>query len=210
MNKQLLSAIILSAVLATSGAMVGNVFANHGATGDVDKVKVGDCDNIQIKDSGTTECQFQLTYTGDPALVLDSVPAEWTVTGDIDVNDNCDISTQKGSKNRGATTIECDASTMAVDLTVTIQTRESPNGKWFKPTFCGDLALNNGAVAIETADLVTPIDSTGPLTATTEDLSDDDLDGFVVCDAGEIVDMCPEDPEDGLGDFPEDGCPDFT
>ena len=191
MNKQLLSVIILSAVLATSGAMVGNVFANHAATGDVEKVKIGNCDNIQIKDSVTTVCQFQLTYTGDSALVLDSVPAEWTVTDDTDVNDNCDISAQKGSKNRGATTIECDASSLAVDLTVTIATRESPNGKWFKPTFCGDLPLNDGAMALDpvTFDV---LDQTLPLTATTEDTTDEDGDLVVECLAGVIVDLCPE------------------
>ncbi len=202
-KKQIMATIILSAVLVTSGALISNAYANG-----FEKHTVGDCGDIQIKQQQTTDCTFHLTYTaGVPAIILDSVPAEWIVTGSFDANDNCEISDKKGSKNRGATTIVCDASTLDVDLTVHISTVETPNGKWFKPTFCGELPLNDGAIAVDIDDPTIVLDTTEPLTATTEDQTDEDGDGVVECLEGEIVDLCPEEGLEVFGAVDSDGCP---
>jgi len=56
----------------------------EGFHGDVEKALDADCE-VQIKDQFTTECSFTITYIGVPANVIDSVPAEWEVTG-IDSN----------------------------------------------------------------------------------------------------------------------------
>ena len=152
-------AILVAAI--SVGATMTMVQAGNPA--NLDKVKTVACDDIQIKGLKTI-CEFQLTYTGVPALIVDSVPAEWNVMMVVDVNGNCDISDKKGSKNRGATAIMCDALSDPVDLTVTIETVKTSNGKWWKPTFCGVLPLNDGAVALEPVTFAV-LDQTGPLTA---------------------------------------------
>jgi len=200
-KKQIMAVIILSAVLVTSGALISNVYANG-----FEKHLTDLCGDIQIKQQTPTECTFHLTYFGAPALILDSVPAEWIVTGSFDANDNCEISDKKGSKNRGATTIVCDASTLDVDLTVHISTVETPNGKWFKPTFCGDLPLNDGAIAVDIDDPTIVLDTTEPLTATTQDTTDEDGDGVVECLEGVIVDQCPDSDPINFGPIDDWGC----
>jgi len=165
-----------------------------------DKEKVDPCDDLQIK-FGKDTCTFQLIYIGPSALIVDSVPAEWEVTEFIDVNGNCVISDKKGSKNRGATAILCDATSDSVDLTVTIETVLTKNLKWWKPTFCGLLPLNDGAFALD-PNTFEVFAQTDPLTATTQDLTDEDGDGVVECLAGVIVDLCPEEFAETV-----DGCP---
>jgi len=165
-----------------------------------DKEKTVDCDNIQIKGLKTI-CEFQLLYIGPPALIVDSIPAEWNVIRFVDVNGNCDISDKKGSKNRGATAILCDATDGGVDLIVTIETVKTSNGKFWKPTFCGVLPLNDGAFALD-PDTFEVTGQTDSLSATTQDLTDEDEDGFVECRAGVIEDLCPEEFSDT-----NNGCP---
>jgi len=201
MNKQILATIILSAVLVTSGALISNVYANG-----FEKHIVDDCENIQIKQQATTNCTFHLTYSGDPAIILDSVPAEWRVIGFFDGEGNCDISDKKGKKMRGATKIVCDATSDDVDLVVHIATVRTPNDKWFKPTFCGELPLNDGAVALDPITFEV-LDQTEPLTATTQDSTDEDDDGVVECLDGVIVDLCPERGLEETGSVDSDGCP---
>jgi len=203
MNKQIMAVIILSAVLATSGALISNGYANG-----FEKHLTEPCGDIQIKQGVTTSCTFHLTYSGDPAIIVDSVPAEWKVVGEVDIGDKCDtiIDSKKGSKKRGATTIVCDATSGSMNLVVHLETVETPNGKWFKPTFCGELPLNDGAFALDPITFAV-LDQTPPLEATTEDQTDEDGDGVVECLAGVIVDLCPERGLEETGNVDEDGCP---
>ena len=47
-------------------------------TGDVEKAII-DCDDIEIKQTTTTLCTFNITYSGDSAVIVDTVNAEWKV-----------------------------------------------------------------------------------------------------------------------------------
>jgi len=203
-KKQIMAAIILSAVLVTSGALISNVYANG-----FEKHLTDPCGDIQIKQQATTNCTFHLTYAGAPAIIVDSVPAEWKVVGEVDVGDKCDviIDSKKGSKKRGATEIVCDATSGSMNLVVHLETVKTPNDKWYKPTFCGLLPLNDGAFALDPVTFAV-LDQTDPLAATTEDQTDEDGDGVVECLAGVIVDLCPERGLEETGSVDSDGCPD--
>jgi hypothetical protein len=66
-----------------SGVTVGTVIDVDcefvGFHGDVEKALDAPCE-VQIKDQNTASCSFTITYSGVPANVIDSVPAEWEVT----------------------------------------------------------------------------------------------------------------------------------
>ena len=123
-------------------------------TGTLDKV-IDNCDDIPIKETSETVCTFRITYSGNSALILDTVPAEWKInsitnSGADDCTWDADGANKKGNK-KSATKIECDAANGDVDALVEIETRKSPSGKLkFKPTSCGDFELNSGAVALLT------------------------------------------------------------
>ena len=116
-----------------------------------------DCFEIEIVQTTTTRCAFFIDYLGDPAIVEDTVPAEWevmSIKGDADC-----IWKSAGKKTaKSATKITC-AETIDMLVLVTVETRESPAIKdkenkdaKFKPTSCGDLVLNDGAVAYASDD----------------------------------------------------------
>lgn len=120
-----------------------------------------DCTEVDIKNLTSTICQFDITYSGDSALIKDTVPAEWNVTSiDNRGGDSCSwdaTGANKKSNGKSATKLECDATNGDVDSTVTIETRESPDtkkhpgkDKKHKPTSCGDLYVNSGAIALLT------------------------------------------------------------
>lgn len=103
---------------------------------------------------------FQITYTGPDALVLDTIPAEFEVIdviasiGDVGFN-----SANEKANDKSATKITWEVSeVVGGTLTVTIATRQSlgkghlktdPYSSVYKPTSCGILALNDGAIAYE-------------------------------------------------------------
>ena len=201
-------------------------------------------------------------------IIVDTVPAEWNVTmiegTTIDPfrdanNPNTGISdgdggsgmvdvfrTGRGNKGNGknknsATRIEWipDPSIEVSNITVKVETRQSPSGKTkFAPTSCGLLLLNDGAIAFEydpgTGEILKdlngdPIIVAGPTDplklVAVEDLDgtegiradgngDEDEDGL--SDADEVLmhgtDPCSSDTDgDGLSDFVEVGsCTDPT
>lgn len=115
---------------------------------------------IPMKSDVPTQCSFGVvggSVFGDSVIILDAIPAEWEVVdGDaigctgMEANTNGqDKSNGKAKANRSAGIIECVAPPFALNgFSVLVETRESPSGKFFKPTFCGTFALNEGAVML--------------------------------------------------------------
>ena len=127
----------------------------------IEKIKISGPDEIGICLPTETVYVFEITYSGPPALIIDTVPAEFDVISALP-SDGVDISPAgKGPKSKSATIIswsvdggEGICAAPPVTLTVTIETRESPGGghklDTFKPTSCEeDMELNDGATAYE-------------------------------------------------------------
>ena len=99
----------------------------------------------------TTECTFEIAYSGPAAAVVDTVPAEFEVDTLTPSAGTAEVFTKKG-KGGGADTIQWDVPAGSNTLTVTIQTRKSSKAKHarYKPTSCTpSLLLNLGATAYE-------------------------------------------------------------
>ncbi len=161
---------LLSFVMMFAAAAPSMTQANADVfTGDVFKIHItADDDNdfdpecltgITIVKPGPTQCAFVIFYSGDLAIVEDTVPAEWEVVlivGEdfgFPFSGNCTFESAGKNVDKSATKITCDEATELV-VGFIVQTRESPgSGKGnqeilkFKPTSCGDLVLNDGAVA---------------------------------------------------------------
>ena len=150
--------------------------------GDLDKTET--CpETAPLK--AVTACTITIIYTGAPANVRDTVPAEWGVTAITNngAADTCADAT-RGQSGKSATKINCDDAT-DVNTTLDISTRASPEDTKnpnkppkFKPTSCEPLPINDGVVAtavdgngdpiIGTLDgLPIVIVETGPLTPIT-------------------------------------------
>jgi hypothetical protein len=123
-------------------------------------------DGVPMKEDGPTECSFAViggSIFGDTVIIQDTIPAEWELLG-IEplpfMGDVCDAmeantggqdnSNGKAKPSRSATQVECVLQPFTLDgFTATVETRESPSGKFFKPTFCGTFELNSGAVMLQ-------------------------------------------------------------
>lgn len=159
-NKKNTTSVLIASFVAA--LVVPFAFANAETVGEGALTKSFDetqecITGIEIKQNQTTPCTFEINYAGVNATIIDTVPAEWEVTS-IDSGDaKCSVEqANKGNKaNKSATKIECEE-TDSLNLTVNMTTRESPgkghtkNGgdPAFKPTSCGELTLNDGAVAL--------------------------------------------------------------
>lgn len=149
---------LLSFVMMFAAAAPSMTQAHAGQfSGTVDKFLTGtdpECfTGITIVKTGTTICQFMILYDGSLAIVEDTVPAEWEVTSIANIVGNCTFESAGKKAGKSATKITCDEDIL-VFVTVNVETRESPGTKdkpnkdpKFKPTSCGDLDLNDGAVA---------------------------------------------------------------
>ncbi|MFQ5658414.1 MAG: LamG domain-containing protein [Candidatus Methylomirabilales bacterium] len=132
---------------------------------------------VEIGQISTTEYDFDITYTnpGGPAVViLDTLPAEWQVKdvagntpddagfiedksdnngGDGTVNVFPANKKRDKNKNKSATKIEwtLDPALNSSTINVVATTRQSPGKRnlKFKPTSCGPLFLNDGALVLE-------------------------------------------------------------
>ena len=101
----------------------------------------------------STQYVFEIDYSGPAALIIDTVPAEFTVLN-VATTDGTATFTESGkSKTQSSTKIEWNVPAGFNTLTVEIQTVESPGGGHkltvFKPTSCGPLPINDGATAFE-------------------------------------------------------------
>lgn len=191
------SAVAMAALFIVS---TGIASADHELTDETIFSKTTDCPaQIEIGQAVSTACSFTITYAnaGIPAIINDTVPAEWNVTNADAINaiGDCTVSSankvpgngpDKNNKkaDRSATKIIC-SETDALTLTVEIATRESPSTvkhankvDKFKPTSCDpEFAINDGAHAVDpvTGDLIA---STLSLTTVALDPEDVDCDGL--------------------------------
>lgn len=135
----------------------GDIFTeDENGNGEVEFEKTTTCpDEIAIYQVGATVCSFTITFSTDPAtdvdlIIVDTVPAEWEVTG-LDPSVGMAKSEQQGNQMKGDTLIEWSlpADTTSATLVVEIATREGGGGRnsVFKPTSCGPLPINEGAEA---------------------------------------------------------------
>jgi len=133
---------------------------------------------------------FSIQYFGSLAIIEDTVPAEWEVLFAQPFKGNCTFDTKNNGKS--ATKITCDETNELAVLFI-VQTRESPGNKnpnkddkW-KPTSCGPLPLNDGAVAYASFQGEKMLEEVGPgifepividvsNTITLEAVDPDDLD----------------------------------
>ncbi len=178
------------------------------------------------KHNGPQSCIFTINHDiGDSTLSIhDTVPAEWEVlSAKTQLGNDCVVESAgkgKGSAGKSATNIWCPDD--EGPITVEIETRKSPGkghkNEVFKPTFCGVLSLNDGAVLLD--DAIPP-----NVLATTNSLSvlvSEDGDSSQDCDGDGLTDLQeytgsenndfgnePTDPAnpdsdgDGLSDFDE-------
>jgi len=121
---------------------------------EIEKTLLDGPEEIGISLPTATTYLYTIEYTGPPALVKDTVPAEFEVLS-LAATDGAaiDFKPGKGPKSQGATKIEWLVPAGTSTLTVEIETVQSP-GKGhkltvFKPTSCGPLSINDGATAFE-------------------------------------------------------------
>ncbi len=190
-SRNYLALTVVAAIAAMFIVPAGLASADHELTDDtiLSKSIVICPTEIVVKQTTSTACSFSISYNnpGVPAIIKDTVPAEWEVTNadDIEAATDCTVNpANKGKKaNRSATKIVC-SETESLDITVELETRESPSTKKhdnkidkFKPTSCGVLGINDGAHAIDpvTEDVIA---STLGLSILATDPEDLDCDGL--------------------------------
>lgn len=191
-NKKNTTSVLIASLVAA--LVLPFVMANAETVGEGALTKSFDetqecITGIEIKQNQTTPCMFEINYAGANATIIDTIPAEWEVTG-IDSGDvDCSVEqANKGSKaDKSATKIECEE-TDSLNLLVNMTTRESPgkghakNGgeSAFKPTSCGDLTINDGAVALAENEFgeIVEIATTPAIMTVAIDPEDLDCDGL--------------------------------
>lgn len=97
--------------------------------------------------------EFTITYSGPAATIEDTVPAEFVVNS-VEPSAGSASFAKNGHGVRGSTDIDWTLSDAAdgATLVVQIQTAENPGrrggrGPFYQPSDCGELLLNDGAVA---------------------------------------------------------------
>jgi len=115
-------------------------------------------DQIAIGQSATTQYSFAIEYENSdpnnpPVQLVDTVPAEFNVlTATTDAGTLNFFQTGKGKKAKSSTKITLDlpAGPQIARIDVVVETRQSPSRKQkFKPTSCGLIPVNDGAIVYE-------------------------------------------------------------
>ena len=206
---------------------------------------------VEVGQADTTVFGFDITYSnsgGPDVLIVDTIPAEWQVT-EVAGNPITDgfgngsdgsggtvgvAPANKKDNNKSATIIQWTPDPDGGTINVVVTTRESPGkghrkkgGPKFRPTSCGPLVLNDGALVFEidpstgepkrdpTGEVLPPIFESDPLLlVAVKDLDggglvgdgSGDVDGDTLTDldevSGEVVtDPCnPDTDGDGVND----------
>ena len=121
-------------------------------------------EGVPVKSDGPTTCTILVLLfnnTGQNVILKDAIPAEWNVSTGLSTVNCADNLAQanKGQKtDKSATLFTCNAidDAFAQGAYLEITTRESPSGKFFKPTSC-ELFANSGAQLILADDLGEPV-----------------------------------------------------
>jgi len=125
-------------------------------------------EGVPVKSDGPTTCTILVLLrntTGQNVILKDAIPAEWGVEIGADgASFNCLDSLEQANKgkkaDKSATLFTCDATPEGGKFNhgafLEITTRESPSGKFFKPTSC-ELFANSGAQVILADDLGEPV-----------------------------------------------------
>jgi len=157
-TKNFLALTIVATIAAIFIIPVGLASANHeeGLSGTI--IKTNNCPDPMTVNTDT-QCTITITYTGDDAVVKDTVPAGWDVTAvntllGSSCTDEASNKPKPGKSNNGvgSTKVICvvdDTDTITID----IDTRTTKKGKQ-KPTSCGEdvFEVNGGAVALADID----------------------------------------------------------
>jgi len=199
----LLSLVMMFAAIAPSMTQANAGGDDPPPTGTISKQHIEIIDNpecftgIIIAKSSSTFCGFLISYNGDPAIVEDTVPAEWEVVV-IGTFGTGTCAWDVKNPGKSATKITCEEAT-GLFVLVVVQTRESPATKdkenkdaKFKPTSCGELVLNDGAVAFSSVDgeKILELDADGNLVP-------------IVIDTSEPIVLTAINPDDRVCGSPE-------
>ena len=121
---------------------------------------------VPVKSDGPTTCTilvFLSNTTGQNVILKDAIPAEWGVEIGARGNSvNCGDPLEQANKgkkaDKSATLFTCDATAAGGNqgAFLEITTRESPSGKFFKPTSC-EIFANSGAQVFLADDLGEPV-----------------------------------------------------
>ena len=171
--------------------------------GDIDLV-------VEVGKLEPTTYDFTITYhdpAGPPVLIEDTVPAEWDVWLEDDTLD-CGNESASGKPGKSATKITCEEpNDGSVVVWATTRCHNKPNNQRCRPTSCGALYLNDGALAYEVdpatgeplkdefGDRLPPIETTDPICLAA--VWDVDGDGAIEYDG------TGDEDGDGLSDFDE-------
>jgi hypothetical protein len=136
----------------------------------IEKEKTSGANDIGIYLPDPCEYVFVITYSGPAALIIDTVPAEFEITSAVSSAGSVSYeraNKKGGPKAKSATIITWDVLAGSSTLTVTTETRESPGEGHkkkgdpaplvHKPTSCGKLLLNDGAMAYQVDEFGDPI-----------------------------------------------------
>jgi hypothetical protein len=124
----------------TFGPVDASAFWPRQADGAIDSVVAVGRDEPMAYD-------FTIFYNGPPALIEDTVPAEWSFVEFLESDGEATAESANKKKNdKSATKIRWQPDPEGGILVVLAETRQRPNGK-YAPTSCGALTLNDGAVA---------------------------------------------------------------
>jgi hypothetical protein len=125
-------------------------------------------EGVPVKSDGPTTCTILVLMnnnSGQNVILKDAIPAEWGVEiGEDGSSPTCRDSLEQANKDKkadkSATLFTCGATSVGGKINqgafLEITTRESPSGKFFKPTSC-ELFANSGAQVILADDLGEPV-----------------------------------------------------
>lgn len=162
----------INRILAVTTALIVGLLLAGGPIAQaqdatIEKEQTAGPEEVGILLSEPTVFEFTITYSGPAATVEDTVPAEYVVNG-VEASAGDASFAKNGNGVRGSTSIEWNLPNPAdgATLVVEIQTAKNPGkrggqGPLYMPSDCGELLLNDGAVAVaENGDLIAgPTDS---------------------------------------------------
>lgn len=190
----------------TTALIVGLLLASgpgaQAQEADLEKELTAGPEEVGILLEEPTVFEFTITYSGPAATVEDVVPAEFVVNG-VEASAGDASFAKNGNGVRGSTSIEWtvpDTDGADETLLVEIQTAENPGrrggaGPFYQPSDCGELLLNDGAMALDESGNVIA----GP-TQSLSVLATDRVDGSQACEQDLALSKTVDDTNPAEGD----------